>query len=111
MGEGKKMKGKVGITLRPGDKIECVTIIGTVVRYLYIGKHDKKNICYKYYSSHEGWEKSRNDKSERYKEYSVWNPINDKFRTIRLIKQNPVQLEASRSMSKKRLKAYKKWVK
>lgn len=105
------MKGKVGITLRPGDKIECVTIFGTIVRYLYIGKYDKKNICYIYYSSHEEWEKSKNDKSERYKRYDAWNPINDKFRTIRLIKQNPVQLEASRSVAKKRLKVYKEWVK
>lgn len=103
------MKQKAGITLKPGDKIECTTIFGTVVRYLYIGKHNNKYICYKYYSSFEGWNK--NDKSERYKGYDVWNPINDKFRTIRLIKQNPVQLEASRSMAKKRLKVYKEWVK
>lgn len=103
------MKGKVGIILRPGDKIECTTILGTVVRYLYIGKQDNKYICYKYYSSFEGWNKK--DKSERYKEFSVWNPIQDKFRTIRLIKQNPAQLEASKSVAKKRLKVYKEWVK
>ena len=31
------MKKKAGITLKPGDKIKCVTIFGTEVIFLYLG--------------------------------------------------------------------------
>lgn len=36
--EGKKnMKKKAGITLKPGDRVKCVSIFGTEVIFLYLG--------------------------------------------------------------------------
>lgn len=108
MEEQKEMKQKFGIKLKPGDKIKVTTVLGTECILLYLGsktyiEYGRKRVSHFTYLVRNS-KGVMVDRTEEWKE-TDYRPC-DFYRTCELVKQNPVQLEASRSMAKKRLKRY-----
>lgn len=104
----KKVKEKFGIKLKPGDKIKVTTVLGTECILLYLGsrtyiEYGRKRVLHFTYLV-------RNSKNVMLHRIEEWKETDyrpcDLYRTCELVKQNPVQLEASKRMAKKRLRRY-----
>lgn len=113
MEEQKRMKQKFGIKLKPGDKIKVTTVLGTECILLYLGsktyiEYGRKRVSHFTYLV-------RNSKGVIVHSTREWKETDyrpcDLYRTCNLVEQNPVQLEASKRMAKKRLRRYKEWIK
>ena len=98
------MKKKAGITLKPGDKIKCVSIFGTEVIFLYLGcrhytEYGREKKSYFTYLVHS----SKSVVVHRTKEWKNGETLTYFYKNLELVKQNDMQYEASVSMAKKRL--------
>lgn len=103
--EGKKnMKKKAGITLKPGDRVKCVSIFGTEVIFLYLGcrrytEYGRERKSYLTYLVHS----SKSVVVHRTKEWKDGETLTDFYKNLEVVKQNDMQHEASVRMAKKRL--------
>lgn len=100
----KKMKQKAGITLKPGDRIKCVSIFGTEVIFLYLGcrhytEYGREKKSYFTYLTHS----SKSVVVHRTKEWKNGETLADFYKNIEVVKQSDLQHEASIRMAKKRL--------
>lgn len=94
--------------VRPGDVLEVTTVLGTVCQYLFcgtVGKHFKAGLFYfrKYVKAPKGAEERR--RTELYKVFQ-YGEMEQRYRSIKHIRLNPVQEEAAQRIAKKRRKVW-----